>query len=71
MSTNTLLSPVVKQLPPTPMPTLDPIKVNKRFLSNIPSPLQSQSMVTHMKNKIKLTANQKPKQMNKHYYCLE
>ena len=33
-----LVSPPAKQTPPSPMPTVDWSKVNKRFLSNIPSP---------------------------------
>ena len=33
-----LVSPVIKETPPEPMPTVDWSKVNKRFLTNIPSP---------------------------------
>ena len=33
-----LVSPMPKQCPPSPMPTVDWTKVNKRFLTNIPSP---------------------------------
>ena len=36
---NALVSPESKQTPPSPIPTVDWSKVNRRFLNNIPSPI--------------------------------